>query len=240
MRHLCDTHATLMRHSCDTYATLCDTYATPHSDGGRGYEAARLMGLRRGSSGLSPLWCGGVSARTNRIIQTPNKRVKGRAGSRGQGAVESGEWGVESGEWAVGAWGWVVVVELGAWREKAMSSDDRAYGALADTVRGAREARGLSQRGLSRGLGMSDGYVGHLESGRFSPTVGTLRALSSALGVSYWELLGLAGYVSADELEGPADEDGLARLNEVSDLTEGEWESVREFARSVRFRRGQG
>ena len=85
---------------------------------------------------------------------------------------------------------------------------------------------------------MSDGYVGHLEGGRFRPNVQTLKALSAVLGLTYGQLAVEAGYITRDEFENPIDEGQLARLNEIGDLTEQEWESVRDFARYVRSRRG--
>ena len=118
-----------------------------------------------------------------------------------------------------------------------MSADRRPYDSLADAVRRARTARGMSQRRLSRALGMSDGYAGHLETGRFRPAVETLKGLAGVLGIAYGELAVLAGYISPDELENPVGEIALVRLNEVDDLTDEEWESVRDFVGYVRSRR---
>ena len=46
-----------------------------------------------------------------------------------------------------------------------------------------------------------------------------------------------AGYITAEEYESPLADEQLARLHEVSDLTDDEWESVRDFARYVRSAR---
>ena len=118
-----------------------------------------------------------------------------------------------------------------------MAERERTYGGLADMVREARRGRGMTQRQLSLALGMSQGYVGHLESGRFRPTVGTLKALASALGLLYGALAVEAGFITAEEYESPLEDEQLARLHEVSDLTDDEWESVRDFARYVRSTR---
>ena len=117
---------------------------------------------------------------------------------------------------------------------------NQPFEALADQVRRARTAQNLSQRQLSNALGMSEGYVGHLESGRFRPTVGTLKALSSVLGLAYGQLAVDAGYISQDEFENPIDDRQLARLNEIGGLTDEEWESVKDFARYIRSRRQGG
>ena len=69
------------------------------------------------------------------------------------------------------------------------------------------------------------------------PNVQTLKALSGVLGLTYGQLAVEAGYITRDEFENPIDEGQLARLNEIGDLTEQEWESVRDFARYVRSRR---
>ena len=87
---------------------------------------------------------------------------------------------------------------------------------------------------------MSLGYVGHLESGRFRPTAMTLKALATVLGLSYGRLAVEAGLISPEEFENPIDDREMARLNEISDLTEDEWGSVRDFARYLRSRRGGG
>ena len=115
--------------------------------------------------------------------------------------------------------------------------DDRPFGPLADMVRQTRLNKDMTQRQLSHALGMSEGYVGHLESGRFRPTIQTLKALASALGLLYGQLAVEAGYITANEFENPIEDEQLARLNEVSDLTGEEWESVKDFARYVRSRR---
>lgn len=118
-----------------------------------------------------------------------------------------------------------------------MSMDDRPFGPLADMVRQARLSKDMTQRQLSHALGMSEGYVGHLESGRFRPTIQTLKALASALGLLYGQLAVEADYITANEFENPIEDEQLARLNEISDLTGEEWESVKDFARYVRSRR---
>lgn len=124
------------------------------------------------------------------------------------------------------------------WNEDAMTMSSRPYRSLAALVRRAREARGLNQRQLSRALRRSEGYVGHLESGKTRPQPHTLKALSSVLGLSYGELAIEAGYITGEEFENPLAERELARLNEIRDLTDEEFESAMDFVRYVRTRRG--
>ena len=114
----------------------------------------------------------------------------------------------------------------------------QSYERLARVVRRARLSRGLTQRQLSRLLRMSEGYVGHLERGGIRPNVETLKALAGALGLVYGELAVAAGYISRQEYESPIDDRQLARLTEIGDLSDEEWESVRDFARYVRSKRG--
>ena len=118
-----------------------------------------------------------------------------------------------------------------------MRVPDRRLGALADLVKQARLSKGMTQRELSSALNLSDGYVGHLESGRMRPTVETLKALAAVLGLLYGQLAVVAGYITEEEFESPIDEAQLARLSEIGDLSPEEWESVRDFARYVRSRR---
>ena len=114
---------------------------------------------------------------------------------------------------------------------------ERRYGVLAGMVRQARQSKTMTQRRLSRVLGMSEGYVGHLERGRIRPGVETLKAISGALGLLYGELAVAAGYITREEYESPIGERQLARLTEIGDLTDEEWDSVKDFARYVRSRR---
>ena len=118
-----------------------------------------------------------------------------------------------------------------------MSREDRPYGALADLVRQARLSKGMTQRQLSRALNMSEGYVGNLERGGIRPNIETLKALSSVVGLLYGQLAVEAGYITREEFESPIDERQLARLSEINDLTEEEWESLRDFGRYLRSRR---
>ena len=118
-----------------------------------------------------------------------------------------------------------------------MDSSNRRFGALADLVRQARLSKDMTQRQLSRALQKSEGYVGHLESGRIRPTTDTLKALATALGLVYGPLAVQAGYITREEFEGPIEDSQLARLMEIGDLKEDEWESVKDFARYVRSRR---
>ena len=118
-----------------------------------------------------------------------------------------------------------------------MNSIERPYATLADAVRQARMGKGMSQRRLSDLLGKSQGYLGHLESVRFRPTVDTLKELSAALDLPYGRLVMAAEYISAEEFENPLDDRQLARLNEVQDLTDTEWDSAKDFMRYIRSRR---
>jgi transcriptional regulator with XRE-family HTH domain len=118
-----------------------------------------------------------------------------------------------------------------------LESTNPPYEELAELVRRARVSRGMSQRQLSRALRRSGGYVGHLERGRIRPNVETLKELSAVLGLVYGELAVEAGYITRQEFDSPIDEGQLARLTEIGDLSDEEWESLRDFARYLRSRR---
>jgi transcriptional regulator with XRE-family HTH domain len=62
-------------------------------------------------------------------------------------------------------------------------------GIIADNVRKARKARGLSQEGLAEICGYHRTYVGMIERGERNITIATLEALAGALGVEPVRLL---------------------------------------------------
>ena len=121
----------------------------------------------------------------------------------------------------------------------SVSRGSTPYSRLSELVKAARLSKGLTQRQLSRAIDKSEGYVGHLERGRIRPNIETLKALAGVLGLLYGELAVEAGYIGREEFETPIDDKQLARLAEVDDLTEEEWESVKDFARYVRSRRSR-
>ncbi len=66
------------------------------------------------------------------------------------------------------------------------ATPEEAFGA---TLRALREERGLSQEALAFDSGYHHTYIGLLERGRKSPSLGTLYRLAQALGIAPSELL---------------------------------------------------
>jgi transcriptional regulator with XRE-family HTH domain/quercetin dioxygenase-like cupin family protein len=63
------------------------------------------------------------------------------------------------------------------------------YAEMGERLREARQARGLSLRGLAERLGVSPSLISQVETGRARPSVSTLYAIASSLGISLDELL---------------------------------------------------
>lgn len=61
--------------------------------------------------------------------------------------------------------------------------------ALGETVRTLREQRGLTQEELGRMVGVGQGMIGHIETGRRQPALHTAMLLARALHVSIGELM---------------------------------------------------
>ena len=59
----------------------------------------------------------------------------------------------------------------------------------AETIKGLREGRGLTQRALADAVGVTDKAVSKWESGRGLPDISLVEPLAAALGVSVAELL---------------------------------------------------
>ena len=61
---------------------------------------------------------------------------------------------------------------------------------LGTKIKALREITGFSQAELAAKVGVTQGFISHVESGIREPTLDTLRKLAHALGVSVAELLG--------------------------------------------------
>lgn len=70
---------------------------------------------------------------------------------------------------------------------------------MGDRLREARQARGLSLRAMAKRLGVSPSLISQVETGRANPSVSTLYALASELGLSIDELL----FVDAEPISPP-------------------------------------
>ena len=55
-------------------------------------------------------------------------------------------------------------------------------------LRAARHARGLSVRGLARDIGVSASLISQIETDKISPSVSTLYAITTELGISIEDL----------------------------------------------------
>lgn len=64
-------------------------------------------------------------------------------------------------------------------------------------LRQAREARGFSLREMARRIGVSPSFVSQVETGKASPSVGTLYSLVNELGLSLDEVMGDAQVIAA-------------------------------------------
>lgn len=101
----------------------------------------------------------------------------------------------------------------------------------------------VTQRDLAQKLGVSAGYIAHLENGRTLPGRETLKALARALGVPETEMLKEAGFLSSvtnsDEelLDDP--ELRLFFREEWQELSEEEKEWFRGFIRMIKETRRQ-
>ena len=108
---------------------------------------------------------------------------------------------------------------------------------LADFIREWLRERDTTQLWLAQQAGIPHSVISALFTRGAMPRPGTLRKLAKPLGIPLGRLLVIAGYISEEEYETPIQEADLARLYEIGDLTDEEWEQVLEFGRYVRSRR---
>jgi transcriptional regulator with XRE-family HTH domain len=94
--------------------------------------------------------------------------------------------------------------------ERRTGTAEPEYADMGDRLRQARQARGLSLRRLAEVVGVSPSLISQVETGRAKPSVNTLYALASELGISLDSLLFMDAQPPAapdpgDALNGAAD-----------------------------------
>ncbi|NUT57563.1 MAG: helix-turn-helix domain-containing protein [Agromyces sp.] len=75
---------------------------------------------------------------------------------------------------------------------------------IGERLRDARLRQGLSLRGLAKALGVSPSLISQVETGKTQPSVSTLYAIVSQLGVSLDELLGVGPVARRDDAAKPS------------------------------------
>ena len=95
----------------------------------------------------------------------------------------------------------------------------------------------MAQLRLARQAGVPHATINGLVNHGFIPRPSTLRKLANAMGLPVGQLLVLAGHITEEEYTTPIGPTDLARLYDVSDLSDDEWDQVRDFARYVRGKR---
>ena len=110
---------------------------------------------------------------------------------------------------------------------------------LVEFIRGWLKERNSSQLALAQRAGIPHTTVGALLNHGVMPRPSTLKKIASAMGVPVGRLLVLAGHITPEDYETPIKQTDLARLYEVGDLTDEEWDQVRDFARYVRTKRNR-
>jgi transcriptional regulator with XRE-family HTH domain len=91
-------------------------------------------------------------------------------------------------------------------RARRNESTEPEYVTMGDRLRQARQARGLSLRGLAEVVGVSPSLISQVETGRAKPSVNTLYALANELGVSLDVLLFMDTQPPAGDKPNPMEE----------------------------------
>lgn len=121
-----------------------------------------------------------------------------------------------------------------------ISSMKKQNQTLGDFLQSAREGKGLSLRAVEKAAGISNAYLSQIESGKIQqPSPIHLYKLSELYGISYADVLGLAGYpipLQDDESSLSALE---SRLGPVTQEEEDALADYLEFIRSHKKRAGR-
>jgi transcriptional regulator with XRE-family HTH domain len=82
--------------------------------------------------------------------------------------------------------------------ERDVADAQSIPGSVASRLRDGREHSGMSLRALARTIGVSASLISQIENGKTNPSVGTLYAIASELGISLDELFSNPGAAASD------------------------------------------
>ena len=88
-------------------------------------------------------------------------------------------------------------------------------------IRAERASRGISLRSLARSVGLSPSLISQIETGKCQPSVSTLYAITTALGISVQDVFGESG--SAASGQDPAPGPPQPELPEPGPAADGGW-----------------
>src|SRR5262245_5544158 len=89
--------------------------------------------------------------------------------------------------------------------------------ALGDRIRAERTRQGVSLRALARDVGVSASMISQIETGKSRPSVSTLYAITTALGMSLQEIFDLVGTDGAPIPDGAVGPVGVVVADSASD-----------------------
>ena len=106
---------------------------------------------------------------------------------------------------------------------------------LGETLRAAREGRGLTLRDVEAATDISNGYLSQLEANQIkAPSPKHLIRLGECLSIPYEKLMRLAGYVAPRRELAPKQRGLIERVSDFSDAELADIERYAEFLRSRR------
>lgn len=115
---------------------------------------------------------------------------------------------------------------------------ERSLGA---TLKAAREDAGFTLREVERRVGIQNAHLSQIENETISrPEMAMLWDLAALYGLSYTELLGLAGYSDEEKPSARQRQRTTAALRAMGSLTPKEQEEVLRYMAEVRNRRTHG
>jgi transcriptional regulator with XRE-family HTH domain len=118
----------------------------------------------------------------------------------------------------------------------------KKFGALVRECRQSLQPP-MTQRHLAGLLGVTNGYLTHIETGRTLPSLRTMATISRVLGIPLTELLRASGHLAGDATSGddgnhiPSDRElNLFFRDDWQELTAEERELLRDFVRMLKTR----
>lgn len=110
---------------------------------------------------------------------------------------------------------------------------------LGEVIRKARNERKLTTTELAKMVGLTQGYISHIENNRKNPSLDIIRKLANTLNIDFYELAYFAGHITDAEIEDARYQRSFFDSMSLEEIKEYEEESLKAYVKHENIKQYQ-